>query len=90
VAVPEFAADHCLQQTPPQKGGGTVTAARAMAIGLTDFSFFALPPDRPSRSERRSRGDIVTSLLRTIGNELARAMQTPATNWMPRISNYPY
>ena len=78
--------------TAKQKGGSTVTAARAMAIGLTDFSFFSPPPDRPSRPDRRSgRADFVTTIVRTIRNELDRATRTDAATWMPRLSgNYPY
>jgi hypothetical protein len=68
-----------------------MTGSRAMAIGLADFSFFSPPPSRPSRPDRRSgRAGIVTTLLRTIRNELDRATRTAATNWMPRMSNYPY
>ena len=68
-----------------------MTGARAMAFGLSDFAFFSPPPNRPSRSERRNgRGGIVTSILRSIRHDLAHAAQAPVTDWMPRITNYPY
>jgi hypothetical protein len=69
-----------------------MTGSRAMAFGLSDFSFFSPPPRRPSRPDRRiGRGGIVTALLRTIRDELDLATRTPAAGWMPRISsNYPY
>jgi hypothetical protein len=62
-----------------------------MAIGLSDFSFFSLPPNRPSRSERRTdRGGRISSILRTIRHELAHAADAPVNDWMPRLTNYPY
>jgi hypothetical protein len=67
-----------------------VTGARAIAIGLSDFAFFSPPPNRPARSERRRHKGGIATLLRTIGHELAHAAQAPATDWMPRITNYPY
>jgi len=68
-----------------------MTGTRALALGLSDFAFFMPPPNRPSRSERRSGGDgIVATLLRTIRQELAHAVAAPVTDWMPRLTNYPY
>ena len=68
-----------------------MTATRAMALGLSDFAFFSPPPNRPSRSARRSgRAGIVTSLLRAIRHELAHAAEAPITDWMPKLTNYPY
>ncbi len=69
-----------------------MTAARAMALGLTDFSFFSPPPRRPSRpAVRTRRAGFVTSMLRTIRTELDRATRVDATILMPRLSdNYPY
>ena len=67
-----------------------MTMARAMALGLSDFAFFSPPPNRPSRSERRSDKGGIGTLLRTIRHELAHAAQPAATDWMPRLTNYPY
>jgi hypothetical protein len=64
--------------------------ARAAALGLNDVAFFSPPPYRPSRSERSSDKGGIGSLLRAIRNELAHAAEPAATDWMPRLTNYPY
>ena len=63
---------------------------REMALGLSDFAFFLPPPNRPSRSERRTDGAGIGSLLRKIRSEIALAAREPAASLMPRIRNYPY
>ena len=63
----------------------------AFAIGISDVNFFAPPPSRPTRPERRTGGGgIVRHLLRAINRELSHAAAGPVTSWMPRITNYPY
>ena len=64
--------------------------ARASALRTADFAFFALPPNRPSRSARRTDGGRGTSLVRAIRRELARALDEPGLTAIPRITNYPY
>jgi len=88
------AADHGLDQTAStqhREEAAPMTAARALALSVSEVAFFSPPPYRPSRSERRTReGGIVTTLLRTIRRGLAHATEAPVTDWMPRIRNYPY
>ncbi|HEX7197028.1 MAG TPA: hypothetical protein VF364_09390 [Candidatus Limnocylindria bacterium] len=60
-----------------------------LAFTIGDAAF-ATPPHRPSRSERRSRGNVVTALLRSVRRELARGADDPATSWLPKLSRYPY
>ena len=68
-----------------------MTTAGAFALGVSEVAFFVPPPNRPSRSQRRNgRDGIVATLLRSIRRELAHATATPVTDWMPRITNYPY
>jgi len=66
-------------------------AASAFAFGISEVAFYSPPPNRPSRSDRRHRqhGPVAT-LLRTIRRELAHVAEAPVTDWMPRITNYPY
>jgi len=76
---------------PSKRGGGTMATAGAFALGVSEVAFFAPPPIRPSRSQRRTGTDgIVTTLLRAIRRELAHATAAPVTEWMPRMTNYPY
>ena len=68
-----------------------MTAARAMALGLSDFAFFAPPPDRPTRPRRRTGNNgIAARLIRSIRRGLAHTPEAPATDWLPRLTNYPY
>lgn len=63
----------------------------AFAIGISDVKFFVPPPSRPSWPQRRTGGSgRVRNLLRAINRELAHAASGPVTDWMPRITNYPY
>ncbi len=66
--------------------------ARAGALVTSDFAFFALPPNRPPRSNRRTDGgtSAAHSLIRAIRRELSRATDEPGMSLFPRISNYPY
>ena len=66
--------------------------ARAGSLVTSDFAFFALPPNRPSRSTRRTdRGaSAARKLMRAIRHELVRATDEPGITVLPRISNYPY
>lgn len=65
--------------------------ARAAALANSDFAFFVLPPDGPSRSgqEQEKSPGAARRFFRTIRAELARAADEP-TNVLPRITNYPY
>ena len=65
--------------------------ARAFALATNDFAFFALPPDRPSRSDRRPEGGkgAARRVIGAIRRELARATDDGAIV-LPRITNYPY
>lgn len=65
---------------------------RAGALVTSDFAFFALPPNRPGRSARRTEGETggARKLIRAIGRELARAAEEPGMTVLPRFSNYPY
>ena len=51
--------------------------ARAAALATTDFAFFALPPNRPSRSARRTEGEPggARKLIRAIGRELTETLE---------------
>lgn len=66
--------------------------ARALALGTNDFAFFALPPDRPSRSDRRPKGgkSAAHRVIGAIRRELARAANEAGPIVLPRITNYPY
>ena len=67
-----------------------MTATGAFALGMTDVAFFT-PPNRPSRQERRHKGDgVIVALLHTIRRELAQAAETTDTEWLPRVTKYPY
>lgn len=65
--------------------------ARAMALATSDVAFFT-PPNHPRRSERKpGSAGVVRTLVRAIRRELERATgETETTDWMPRITNYPY
>lgn len=65
---------------------------RARALVTSDFAFFALPPNRPHRSGRRTEGETRAArrLMRAIRRELIRATDEPWLAAIPRISNYPY
>ena len=65
---------------------------RAGALVTSDFAFFALPPNRPQRSGRRTEGETgaARSLIRAIRRELMRATEEPGLPVLPRFSNYPY
>jgi len=65
---------------------------RAAVLATSDVAFFALPPNRPSRSTRRTDGGkgAAQRLIRAIGRELARATEEPGTAWLPRLTRYPY
>jgi len=68
-----------------------MTTAGAFALGVSEVAFFPPPPIRPSRSQRTAgRDGIVTRLVRTIRRGLTHATAAPVTDWMPRITNYPY
>ena len=68
-----------------------MTAARAIALGLNDFAFFVPPPDRPARPRRRTGNKgIAARLISTIRRGLEHAAEDPATDWLPRLTNYPY
>ena len=66
--------------------------ARAGSLVASDFAFFALPPNRPSRSTRRTDGgtSAARKLMRAIRRELVRATDEPGMTVLPRFSNYPY
>jgi len=66
--------------------------ARAGSLVTSDFAFFALPPNRPSRSTRRTDGgtSAARKLMRAIRRELARATEESGMTVLPRVSNYPY
>lgn len=67
-----------------------MTATGAFALGMTHVAFFT-PPNRPPRQERRRRGDgVVVAVLHTIRRELAQAAEATDTEWMPRVTRYPY
>ncbi len=68
-----------------------MTTAGAFALGVSEVAFFTPPPNRPSRSQRRTgRDGIVATLLRSIRRELAHATAAPVTDCIPRITSYPY
>lgn len=62
-------------------------ARAALAAGA--FAFSPLPPNRPSRSNRRIDGArSAARVIRAIRRELALAAQDPT--WVPRLERYPY
>lgn len=65
---------------------------RAGALVTSDFAFFAMPPNRPQRSARRTEGETgaARSFIRAIRRELARASEEPGLAGLPRFTNYPY
>jgi hypothetical protein len=67
-------------------------AASALALTATDVAFF-VPPNRPQRPARRSRGGagVARTLIRNLRRELARATAESALDRLPQPSrNYPY
>jgi hypothetical protein len=61
----------------------------ALATGA--FAFSPLPPNRPSRSNRRTDGARgAFRLIRAFRRELADAAEEPSTSWLPRLEHYPY
>jgi hypothetical protein len=68
-----------------------MTVARAFVLSISDVAFASPPPTRPSRPAWRPEGNgAVAILLRTVRRELAHAVADSATDWMPRITRYPY
>ena len=65
-------------------------ARAALATGA--FAFSPLPPNRPSRSNRRTDGARggAFRLIRAFHREVAHAAQEPSTSWLPRLERYPY
>ena len=62
-------------------------ARAALATGA--FAFSPLPPNRPSRSNRRTAGArAAVRLIRAFRREVAHAAQDPT--WAPRLERYPY
>jgi hypothetical protein len=67
-------------------------AIGALAFTATDVAFF-VPPNRPQRPARRSRGDagVARTLILNLRRELARATAESALDRLPRPSRtYPY
>lgn len=65
--------------------------ALTLALAMSDVASFSQPPNRPPRTERRTRATAaITSLLRAVRREIALAAQNPSSAPMPRITNYPY
>ena len=66
--------------------------ARVHAPALADFASFAMPPNRPPRSERRSEGSrsVARRLIRSIRTSFSAAADEPGTAWLPRLNAYPY
>ena len=65
---------------------------RAGALATADFPVFSLPPNRPSRSGRRTDGGTgrgISRLIQAIRLELVRADERSIGS-IPRLSNYPY
>jgi hypothetical protein len=67
--------------------------ASTLVLAFADASFHQLPPNRPSRPERRTdegAGTIRTT-LRAFRRGLSLTTSTHAGPWIPRVSaNYPY
>lgn len=62
----------------------------AYAIASVDLAAFA-PQRRPHQSEPRSkRGSRALTLIRSLGNALARWAGEPPTLPTPRLDGYPY
>ena len=65
---------------------------RALALATADPAAFAMPPNRPGRSERRSRRSRggAASLVHVIRREIALALAEAEDAWRPRVTRYPY
>ena len=61
----------------------------AGALTLTDIAFGPPPPNRPSRPGRRTGRAGVSTLLRSIRRELARATDAPVSKRMPEDHELP-
>jgi hypothetical protein len=63
----------------------------ALARSVSDITAFGQPSNRPSPPRRRNAATGgVGAMLRSIGRELARAVQAAESAPIPRITNYPY
>ena len=68
-----------------------MTTAGTFALGIADVAFLGPSPIRPPRLERETRSPgPVAAMREAIRGGLARAAEAPVTDWMPRITNYPY
>jgi hypothetical protein len=65
---------------------------RALALATGDTAAFAMPPNRPKRSERRTRGNRggAGNLVGAIRRQISRAMSEAEDAWRPSLTKYPY
>ena len=67
-------------------------AGGALSLSTVDVAFFAPPPNRPRRPDRRTNGGRGTTraFIRALHRELARAIDD-SENGLPRVTRrYPY
>jgi hypothetical protein len=65
--------------------------ALVLAHGVSDITGFGQPSNRPPRPRRRAGATgPIGAMLRSIGHELARAVEAADAVAIPRITNYPY